>query len=236
MLCIRDLQRVYRHGEDAIHAVDGVDLDIRDGEYLRVLGASGSGKSTLLNLLGGLDRPTAGSIGTPIGDLGALPQHDLATWRALHVGMVFQNFNLISHRTALQNVELGLLFAGVARAERLDRARSVLAELGLESRLDHRPADLSGGEQQRVALARALVKRPRILLADEPTGNLDRENAAQIASTLAQLCREGMTVILVTHDASLAAADGHRTVRMSYGKVVEETVHGSPGAAPGRRE
>jgi putative ABC transport system ATP-binding protein len=179
-------------------------------------------KSTLLNLLAGLDRPTSGRILTPAGDLSELSRRGLAAWRAQHVGMVFQTFNLVPHRTALQNVELALLFVGVARAERDARARQILERMGLGSRLAHRPADLSGGEQQRVALARALVKRPRLLLADEPTGNLDRENAAAIAGFLAELSRDGITVVLVTHDAELAAADVHRTVRMHYGKATDE--------------
>lgn len=221
MLRLAGIHRVYRLGGQEVRALDGVDLDIRAGEYLRIVGASGSGKSTLLNLLGGLDRPTSGRIETPEGDLALAGRRDLSRWRALQVGMVFQTFNLIAHRTALQNVELGLLFSGVERGERLRRARETLVDLGLGDRLDHRPSALSGGEQQRVALARALVKRPGILLADEPTGNLDQENAAAIARTLADLSRSGMTIVLVTHDPTLAAADAHRSVRMSYGRVVE---------------
>ncbi len=223
MLRIRDLRRVYRIGGQEVRALDGVSLEIREGEYLRIVGASGSGKSTLLNLLGGIDRPTSGGIITPIGDLTLLGRHERSRWRALHVGMVFQTFNLIPHRTALQNVELGLLFAGFERAERLRRARETLTGLGLGDRLDHRPSALSGGEQQRVALARALVKRPRILLADELTGNLDEENSASIARTFADLNRQGMTIVLVTHDHALAAADADRSARMSYGRIVWES-------------
>ena len=222
MLRIDDLVRVYHLGGQEIRALDGISLEVREGEYLRVVGASGSGKSTLLNLLAGLDRPTSGRVGTPLGDLGAMSRRELATWRSQHVGMVFQTFNLIGHRTALQNVELGMLFAGVPRRERLARAAATLERLGLADRLHHRPADLSGGEQQRVALARALAKRPRLLLADEPTGNLDQENAEQIASSLAQRNREGITVILVTHDPALATESIHRTVRLSYGRIVDE--------------
>jgi putative ABC transport system ATP-binding protein len=216
------LSKIYRMGNSEIRAVDGVDLEIHQGEYLRVVGASGSGKSTLLCLLAGLDTPTAGRIETPLGDLAALSRRALARWRAEHVGMVFQSFNLIPHRTALQNVELGLLFCDVPREERGRRAMEILERVGLADRMHHRPSSLSGGEQQRVALARALVKSPVILLADEPTGNLDQENAAQIAQTLRERNRLGITVVLVTHDASLAAGDAHRTIRMHYGRCEEE--------------
>jgi putative ABC transport system ATP-binding protein len=225
MLRIEKLARVYRLGGQEIHALDEVSMEVREGEYLRVVGTSGSGKSTLLNLLAGLDHPTAGRIDTPLGDLGGMSRSELARWRSHYVGMVFQTFNLISHRTALQNVELGMLFAGVPRRERLSRAVAMLDQLGLGGRLHHRPADLSGGEQQRVALARALVKRPQLLLADEPTGNLDQENADQIASSLAERNRDGITVILVTHDANLAFGDVHRTVRLHYGRIAKDVVH-----------
>jgi putative ABC transport system ATP-binding protein len=223
------LHRVYRLAGQEVRAVDGVGIEIREGEYLRIVGASGSGKSTLLNLLAGLDRATAGRIETPVGELSSLSRRELALWRSRHVGMVFQSFNLIPHRTALQNVELALLFGGTPREDRSKRAASQLERLGLGDRLHHRPADLSGGEQQRVALARALVKDPRLLLADEPTGNLDQENAAGTARTLAEMNRSGMTVILVTHDPSLADGDAHRTIRMNYGKVVDQTVRAAAG-------
>lgn len=220
MIRTRDLHRIYRLGGEEVRALDGVDIDLREGEYLRVIGASGSGKSTLLNLLAGLDKPTSGRIETPIGELSSLSRRELAVWRSRHVGIVFQFFQLIPHRTALQNVELALLFAEAPRRARTAQATSQLEQLGLGSRLHHRPADLSGGEQQRVALARALVKGPRLLLADEPTGNLDQENAAQIARTFTQLNRAGMTVVLVTHDPLLADGDAHRTIRMNYGKIL----------------
>lgn len=231
MIRATNLHRVYRLGGQEVRALDGLDLEIGRGEYLRTVGASGSGKSTLLNLLAGLDRTTAGRIETPVGDLAAISSHDLAMWRSRHVGMVFQSFNLIAHRTALQNVELALLFAGIARDERRERAVAQLTELGMADRLHHRPADLSGGEQQRVALARALVKNPELLLADEPTGNLDQENAARMARVLAELNQGGMTIVLVTHDPTLAAGDAHRTIRMNYGKVTGETVHRPAGRA-----
>jgi putative ABC transport system ATP-binding protein len=222
MIRATGLSKIYRMGGSEIRAVDGVDLEVRDGEYLRIVGASGSGKSTLLCLLAGLDSPSAGRIETPLGDLATLSRRELARWRAEHVGMVFQSFNLIPHRTALQNVELGMLFCGVDREERSRRARAILETVGLGNRMHHRPASLSGGEQQRVALARALVKGPRLLLADEPTGNLDQENAALLAHALRERHRLGITVVLVTHDPALAAGDAQRTLRMHYGRCEDE--------------
>lgn len=229
MLRARGLTKIYRLGGQQIRALDALDLDVPEGDYLRIVGASGSGKSTLLNLIGGLDRPTSGTILCPLGDLASMSSQDLARWRARHVGMVFQTFNLIPHRSALQNVELGLLFLGVPKHERAIRARASLERVGLGARMSHRPADLSGGEQQRVALARALVKDPRLLLADEPTGNLDKENAALIANLLRDLHNSGMTVILVTHDPLLAAVDACRTIRMSYGRMSGRQEGPGPG-------
>jgi putative ABC transport system ATP-binding protein len=234
MLRARALTRIYHLGGQEIRALDTLDLDVPEGDYLRVIGASGSGKSTLLNLIGGLDRPTSGSLVGPFGDLSTMSRRQLATWRARQVGMVFQTFNLIPHRTALQNVELGLLFHGVQARERTLRARESLDRVGLGDRLSHRPADLSGGEQQRVALARALVKDPKLLLADEPTGNLDQENAMLVAELLQKLHGSGMTVILVTHDPMLAVDHSRRTLRMSYGRAASLTAVGTdrlPGEA-----
>jgi putative ABC transport system ATP-binding protein len=231
MLTAKGLQRIYQLGGEEIRALDGVDLRVRAGEYLRIVGASGSGKSTLLNLLAGLDRPTAGRIETAEGSLTELPPASLAAYRARWIGMVFQSFNLIPHQSALQNVALGMLFTGIGARERLQRAAAALTELGLADRLHHRPADLSGGEQQRVALARALAKRPRLLLADEPTGNLDQENAERLAAQLAKLSAAGLTIILVTHDAHLAGEAVHRTVEMSFGRIVRETIHRELAAA-----
>ncbi len=223
MLRIERLAKTYALGGQEIRALDGVDLEVHAGEFLRIIGASGSGKSTLLNLVAGLDTPTRGRIETPDGVLSEMSSGELAAYRARRVGMVFQSFNLIPHRTALQNVELALLFLGVARAERAQRAAAMLDRLGLADRLGHRPADLSGGEQQRVALARALVKQPDLLLADEPTGNLDRDTSAAIAQLFGELNRQGLTILLVTHDLELAAAAAHRTLRMSYGRIVPES-------------
>ncbi|MBD3165962.1 ATP-binding cassette domain-containing protein [bacterium] len=219
MLELDSISMLYHLGAQEVRAVDSVSLSVPQGEYLRIVGASGSGKSTLLNLIAGMERPTEGRILTPEGDLTVMNRKQAAKWRARSIGMVFQAFHLVPHRTALMNVELGLLFHGVGRKERLQRAGEILEKLGLGDRLNHRPADLSGGEQQRVALARALVKQPALLLADEPTGNLDRDNAREIETLLGRLNSEGLTVLLVTHDATLGEQHAGRTVRMEYGRM-----------------
>jgi len=216
---VQGLKRVYMRGHQEVHALDGIDLDIGKGEFLSVVGSSGSGKSTLLNLLAGLDTPTSGSIEIEGRRLSAMSRRELARYRALRVGMVFQTFNLIGHRTALQNVELGLYFTDLPRSQRRPRSTAILQRLGLGDRLEHRPADLSGGEQQRVALARALVTEPDLLFADEPTGNLDQENTNEIAALLRNLHSEGLTVVLVTHDMELAGSLTQRIVRLHYGRV-----------------
>jgi len=179
-------------------------------------------KSTLLNLLAGLDTPTSGSIAVDGVALGRLSRRELSAYRSRSVAMVFQTFNLIGHYTALQNVEIALYFGPLSRRERRLKSEAMLDRLGLADRMDHRPADLSGGEQQRVAMARALVKEPRILLADEPTGNLDYDNAQQIAALLAELNSAGLTVLLVTHDLALAKQHAGRIVRMRYGEMSGE--------------
>jgi len=214
-----DLCRYFRRGPHEVRAVDRVNLSIAKGEFLALVGSSGSGKSTLLAMLAGLDTPTSGRIEVGSRNLNDLSRRELASYRAHRVGMIFQSFNLISHRTALQNVELALYFNQTPRTERVRRATETLEQLGLGDRLDHRPADLSGGEQQRVAIARALVKKPEMLFADEPTGNLDRENCTQIAAILTDLNRQGITVIMVTHDPDLASSHAQRTVRLVYGQV-----------------
>jgi putative ABC transport system ATP-binding protein len=230
----RDLHRHFRRAGHEIRAVDGVDLSVATGEMLAVVGASGSGKSTLLNLLAGLDTPTSGSVRYDGRALGELSRRELAAYRARRVGMVFQSFNLLAHLTALQNVTLALTFLPGRPRTRRDRAAAALARLGLGERLEHRPLDLSGGEQQRVAIARALVKEPEILLADEPTGNLDAENAAAIGAILAACNRDGITVVLVTHDAELAGRLARRRVRMHYGRIVDEAAAGAAaGVAAG---
>ncbi len=217
-----NLCRYYGRGDNQIHAVDHVDLTVARGEFLAVVGSSGSGKSTLLNLLAGLDTPTAGAVRVAGFDLGKLSRRELSRYRACQVGMIFQTFNLLSHHTALKNVEIALYFQDVAPADRRRRAEEMLVQVGLGDRLNHRPTDMSGGEQQRVAIARALVKKPEVIFADEPTGNLDLENSRQIAALLSDLNRQGLTVIMVTHALDLAQSISHRVVKMYYGKLVEE--------------
>ena len=223
----KGLCRYYRRGPHTVKAVDGVDLAVERGEFLGIVGASGSGKSTLLNLLAGLDTPTSGTIEVEHIALDSLSRRELASYRAKRVGMVFQSFNLLGHQTALGNVEMALYFDDTPRKERRDVATRMLDRLGLSDRLDHKPADLSGGEQQRVAMARALVKHPEILFADEPTGNLDRDNSEQIMTLLSELNRDGITIVLVTHDLELAARYTHRTVRMHYGQIDNGADHGN---------
>lgn len=217
------LCRFYQRGTHEVRAVDNVTLGIARGEFLAVVGASGSGKSTLLNLLAGLDTPTSGEIHVGSRSLTAISRRDLAAYRARHVGIIFQSFNLLSHQSALRNVEAAMLFNGVAKMERRKRALQMLDRLGIADRADHRPADLSGGEQQRVAIARALVKEPDIIFADEPTGNLDHDNTESIAELLTSLNREGMTIIMVTHDLDLAHRTAQRSIRMVYGKIDAES-------------
>ncbi len=217
-----DLSRHYRRGPQTIRALDGVSLAVEQGEFICLVGSSGSGKTTLLNLFAGLDTPTAGSLVVNGVPLSSLSRPELSAYRARTVGMIFQSFNLISHYTALQNVETALLFNDTSRAERKKRAAEALDKLGLRDRLSHKPADLSGGEQQRVAIARAIVKRPELLFADEPTGNLDFENADQIGSLLSDLHRSGLTVVMVTHNLELARRIAGRTIRLRYGKIVSD--------------
>jgi putative ABC transport system ATP-binding protein len=214
-----DLRRHYHTGPQNVRALDGIDLDIGRGEFLGIVGSSGSGKSTILNLLAGLDTPTSGSIELEGRPFSQMTRRELAAYRAHSMGMIFQSFNLISHYTALQNVETALYFNDTPANERRALAEKALAGLGLADRLMHKPADLSGGEQQRVAVARAIVKKPRILFADEPTGNLDYENSEQIAALLSQLNREGLTILMVTHNRELAERCAHRTIRMHYGRI-----------------
>jgi len=203
-----------------VRALDGVSISVGEGEFLALLGTSGSGKSTLLNLIAGLDHPTDGSLRIDGNDIATMSNEDLGRHRRQSVGIIFQSFNLISTMTALDNVTLSRMFAGVTRAEREQRAAGLLVSMGLAGRLRHRPSQLSGGEQQRVAISRALANRPRLLLADEPTGNLDSRTSHEIMEVLKGLNeREGKTIILVTHDANLAAQYAHRTVVLMDGVV-----------------
>ena len=215
---LRDVRRDYPLGDEPVHAVRGVSLEIADGEYVAVVGPSGCGKSTLLNLIGAIDRPTAGQVEIAGRDVSRLKDAEATRFRLLHVGFVFQRFYLLPALSALENVVLPMAEAGVPRAERRERAAELLAYVGLAERARHRPSQLSGGEQQRVAIARALANRPRLLLADEPTGELDAATGAEVIALLGRLNAEGTTVVVVTHDDELAAAT-RRVVRMRDGRV-----------------
>jgi putative ABC transport system ATP-binding protein len=218
--------RHYQMGQAVIRAVDGVSLQIQGGEFLALLGSSGSGKSSLLNLLAGLDRPTSGSVIVGSRDLAKLSRQDLAQHRLHTVGMVFQSFNLIPSMTVMENVEVPMRFAEVERGRRGELASRALERVGLAGRAHHRPSELSGGEQQRTALARALINQPKLLLADEPTGNLDSRTGSEIMSLICEFNQSlGMTVVMVTHDYSLAERYAHRLIFLADGKITGEQVN-----------
>ncbi|HUO15460.1 MAG TPA: ABC transporter ATP-binding protein [Verrucomicrobiae bacterium] len=220
---IENLCRSYRMGEAVIRAVDGVSLQVRAGEFVALLGSSGSGKSSMLNLIAGLDRPTSGSVVVQNRDLAKLSREELAQYRLHVVGMVFQSFNLIGSMSVMENVELPLRFAEVDRSKRDALAREALARVGLQSRMKHRPSELSGGEQQRAALARALINRPPILLADEPTGNLDSRTGTEIMNMVRDFNQQlGMTVVMVTHERALAERYAQRMIFLADGKLVDD--------------
>ncbi len=210
-------------GAEVVRALADVSLTIERGEFVAILGTSGSGKSTLLNLFGGLDRPSRGTILYAGESIEPLSSRQMSRYRLRRVGMIFQSFNLIPTMTARQNVALALAFAGIPRNERRRRSLDLLTRVGLEARAEHRPSELSGGEQQRVAIARALANEPDILLADEPTGNLDSHRAAELMSFLDDMRRtEAKTIVLVTHDRELARSHADRTIRLRDGRVVAE--------------
>jgi putative ABC transport system ATP-binding protein len=218
---LRDIQKVYTMGEEKVHALHGVTLDIERGEYVAIMGSSGSGKSTLMNLLGCLDTPSSGSYHLNSVAVEELDDTQLAAIRNKEIGFVFQSFHLLPRTSALQNVELPLIYAGAPRSERRDRARRALERVGLGDRMGHQPNELSGGQRQRVAIARALVNDPSILLADEPTGNLDSATSTDIMSLFDELHQAGNTVILVTHEPDIAA-HAWRQVQLRDGQVLSD--------------
>ena len=227
MIRVLDLRRDYRMGGEDVHALRGVSFDVAAGEYVAVVGPSGCGKSTLLNLLGAVDRPSGGGVEVAGRAIASLGDREATAFRLRHVGFVFQRFYLLPTLTALENVELPMAEAGVAKAERRERARELLRYVGLGPRERHRPAELSGGEQQRVAIARALSNRPSILLADEPTGELDARTGAEIIALLRRLNDDGTTIVVVTHDERLASA-ARRVIHMEDGVVVRDATD-APG-------
>jgi len=225
----QNLSRHYTMGNSVVKALDGVSLDVRAGERVALLGASGSGKSTLLHLIAGLDRPTSGSLQTQGRDLAGMSAEELAAHRRGTVGMIFQAFHLLPRMTLEENVELPLRLAEVPRQERPARVREALERVGLTARASHRPGELSGGEQQRAAIARALVNRPSILLADEPTGNLDSRNGEEIMRLIGNLNETlGMTIVLVTHEQKLATQFAERMLVLSDGRLAAEGAPGDP--------
>jgi putative ABC transport system ATP-binding protein len=224
---VEDVERVYRITEDlAVPALDGVSLRIERGEFVAIMGSSGSGKSTLMNILGCLDAPTAGRYLLDGVDVRDIPEDDLADLRNRKIGFVFQSFNLVPRTSAVANVELPLAYAGLGRAERRRRAAAALAAVGMADRMDHLPSELSGGQQQRAAVARAIVTNPAIVLADEPTGNLDSHSTADILAIFERLNAEGRTVVLITHEPDVADR-ARRVIRLGDGRVLsdESTVH-----------
>src|SRR6188768_119481 len=223
LLQTRDLKKHYQMGASVVRALDGVSLSVEEGEFVALLGTSGSGKSTLLNLIAGLDRPTDGSLQIFDRDLAQMSSEELSLHRRHNVGIIFQSFNLVTTMTARENITLAMMFAGVPRAARDTAAHTLLEAVGLGGRQGHRPRELSGGEQQRVAIARALSNKPHLLLADEPTGNLDSHTSRDILDVLKALNeRDGKTIIMVTHDPALAKQYAHRTVTMLDGAVVTD--------------
>jgi putative ABC transport system ATP-binding protein len=224
----RDLQRHYKMGGETIHALSGVDLSIRRGEYVAIMGPSGSGKSTLMNMIGCLDTPDKGEYWLNGKLVSAMNDRELARIRNKEVGFVFQTFNLLARTNALHNVEMPLIYSGMRRKERLARAKLALERVGLGQRMNHRPSEMSGGQRQRVAVARALVTEPSIVLADEPTGNLDSATSREIMALFDELHAASHTIILVTHEADIAD-HAHRIISLLDGTIAEDRVKGRVG-------
>ncbi len=218
---IKDVQKVYRLGDVEVRALDGVSVKVNEGEWVAIMGPSGSGKSTLMNIIGCLDQPTSGTYSLDGSEVARMDDQQLAAVRNKKIGFVFQTFNLLSRTTALANVELPLIYAGAR--ERKERATAALTRVGLEDRVNHRPNELSGGQQQRVAIARALINDPAIILADEPTGNLDSRSGTEIMEIFHSLHEQGLTIVMVTHDPDIAH-EARRIVHIRDGKIMEDEV------------
>ena len=219
---VQDICKVYNPGENEVRALDHVSVRIHEKEFVAIIGQSGSGKSTLMNMLGCLDVPTSGTYMLHGKDVSHLSDDELSDIRNQEIGFIFQGFNLIQNLTALENVELPLIYRGVAKKERIELAKKALKKVGLENRMDHKPAEMSGGQQQRVAIARAIAQAPPIILADEPTGNLDSASSKEIMQILRELHEEGRTVILITHDNDIAA-QAKRVIKIMDGKIASDT-------------
>jgi len=226
LLAAQEVSKIYQMGSNSVTALDNVSLEINEGEFVAIQGTSGSGKSTLLNMLGGLDHPTKGEVFFASRPLGPFTKKEMARYRRYSVGMIFQNFNLIPTMTARENVSLALAFGGLRGQQRRERSRELLARVGLGDRLEHKPSELSGGEQQRVAIARALANNPKVLLADEPTGNLDSIRARELLALMREMVnQDSLTILMVTHDHELANSFADRIVFMKDGKIVEPQIH-----------
>jgi putative ABC transport system ATP-binding protein len=225
MIQLKDITKIYRMGEVDFTVLFGVSLNVRSGEFIAIMGPSGSGKSTIMNIIGCLDRPTSGSYRFEDREINALTDDELASIRNVKIGFVFQTFNLLARFSALKNVEVPLIYGGVPARLRKERAIPLLEKVGLADRLHHKPTELSGGQQQRVAIARALVNNPPLLLADEPTGNLDSRSGDDILTILTKLNEQGVTVIIVTHDQSVAARC-KRVINVKDGQIINDEVKG----------
>ncbi len=223
LIHIENISKIYNPGENEVHALDHVSLDIQTGEFVAIIGQSGSGKSTLMNMLGCLDTPTSGSYILSGEDVSCMTDNQLSDIRNKQIGFIFQGFNLISNLTALENVELPLIYRGMPAKERHDCSLEALKIVGLEHRIDHKPSEMSGGQQQRVAIARAIAAKPPVILADEPTGNLDSASTKEIMKILHELHDSGRTVILITHDDQIAA-NAKRVVRIMDGKIESDFI------------
>ncbi len=218
---LQDIYKTYQMGNSAIHALNGLNCEIEKGEYVALMGPSGSGKSTLMNVIGCLDSPTSGTYSLNNIDVSSMTDDELATIRNVEIGFVFQSFNLLPRTSAIENVALPLVYAGVSKKERLERAQMVLEQVGLGDRGGHKPNELSGGQRQRVAIARALINNPSIVLADEPTGNLDSTSSLEIMALFEAIHAEGNTVVMVTHEEDIAKY-AKRTIRMIDGKLASQ--------------
>lgn len=224
LIDVKDMKKIYNPGENEVHALDGVSLQIHTGEFVAIIGQSGSGKSTLMNMLGCLDVPTSGEYYLDGRDVSGLEDNELSVIRNEEIGFIFQGFNLIPNLTALENVELPLIYRKVAASERHRLAIDSLEKVGLGNRMDHKPSEMSGGQQQRVAIARALAAKPPVILADEPTGNLDSKSSVEIMHILKELNKDGRTVILITHDNGIAQS-ANRIIRIVDGKIEADYIN-----------